>query len=178
MTFQEAVKSESGYEFYIEGGMYYKHLRKYYDIFPERNIRIFWVDDLNEDPVRFIQDVYKFLGVDNSFVPPSVRNRANVARQIRWKSLKVANNYFMNKFHGFLDLTRFYFIKDIAVKIGLQKMIHNIFYKGNVKPFKKPSLDPVTERIMRELFLEDIESLEKLTRRDLSSWKRRDDTSS
>jgi hypothetical protein len=171
-TFQEALKKKDGYDFYIDRGMYYKHLKKYYDIFPKENIGVFWVDDLKKDPVRFIQDVYKFLGVDSNFVPPSVRKRANTAREVRWKFLKMTVDYTVDKFYVFLKFTRFHFIKDLSIKIGLQKLIFYIFYEVNVRPFKKPPLDPLTEIMLRRLFLEDIENLEKLTGRDLSPWKR------
>jgi hypothetical protein len=170
-TFKEAIKKEVSYEHYIDDGMYYKHLKKYYDVFPKENIGVFFMDDLEKDPVKFIQNVYKFLGVDSNFVPPSVKKRANSAREVRWKFLRSAMHYSVDRFYAFLNFTRFYSIKDIAIRIGLQNMIYRISCKVNVTSFKKPLLDPITEEKLRKLFLADIANLEKLTGRDLSSWK-------
>jgi hypothetical protein len=81
-------------------------------------------------------------------------------------------HYSVDRFYAFLNFTRFYFIKDIAIRIGLQNMIYHISCKFDVRSSKKPSLDPITEKMLRKLFLEDIANLEKLIGRDLSSWKK------
>jgi len=174
-TFEEAIKNN--YEAYIDGGMYYRHLRKYYDIFPKENIGIFWVDDLEKDPVRFIQSVYGFLGVDNSFIPPSARRRTNAAREIRSQFLNRTIDSLVYTFYKFLKFTRLHFLRDVVIGIGLQKGFNYILLKVNVKSFDKPLLDPTTEEMLRKLYLEDIRNLEKLTTRDLSAWKRGADSS-
>jgi len=172
-SFEKALKNKDGYENYIDGGMYYKHLKKYYDIFPKENIGVFFMDDLKKDPVKFIQDIYKFLGVDHSFVPPSIRKKENESSEAKWKFLSHAIDYVVDRFYALLKITHLYFVKDMAIKLGLQRLIYFIFYKVNVRSFKRPPINPMTEKKLRDLFLADIECLEKLTSRDLSSWKER-----
>ncbi|GBE17275.1 sulfotransferase domain protein [bacterium BMS3Abin15] len=170
-TFEEALNDKSSYELYIDRGMYYRHLKKYYDYFPRENIGVFFVDDLKKDATSFIQSVYSFLGVDDRHVPESVNKRANAAREVRLKFVRRFTDYAVDKFYLFIKYTRLHFIKNMVIKLGLQKLIYHIFYKVNVSSFQKPPIDSKTERKLRNIFREDIENLEKLLQRDLNTWK-------
>jgi len=170
-AFEEALKKPDSYELYVNRGMYYKHLKRYFDTFPRENIGVFFIDDLKISRVKFIQKIYEFLGADDNFLPPSINQRDNAAREVRSKFISKAINYLVNLFYAFIKFTRLFIIKDIVVKIGLQKFIYYFAYKINVKSFQKPPLNPETEKKLRRLFLEDINQLEKLVGRDLSSWK-------
>lgn len=48
---------------------YHDLLKRYYDTFPRERIHIFLTGELKRDPVRVVQDVYRFIGVDPGFTP-------------------------------------------------------------------------------------------------------------
>lgn len=50
-------------------GRYHEMLSRYYEAFPTDRIRVFLFDDLKRDPVGVVHDLYRFLGVDDGFVP-------------------------------------------------------------------------------------------------------------
>jgi hypothetical protein len=50
-------------------GKYYSQLRRYYDAFPREQIHVFLFDDMKKDTLGTVQEVYRFLGVDPTFVP-------------------------------------------------------------------------------------------------------------
>ncbi len=50
-------------------GRYHEQLMRYYEAFPREQIRVLVFDDLRRHPQAFTRDVYRFLGVDDSFVP-------------------------------------------------------------------------------------------------------------
>jgi len=50
-------------------GRYHEQLSRYFDAFPRDQILVVLFDDLKRDPLRFMQDVYRFLNVDPTFVP-------------------------------------------------------------------------------------------------------------
>jgi hypothetical protein len=54
---------------WMQIGRYHEQLRRYYDAFPPEQIRVLLFDDLRQDPRRYMEEVYRFLQVDPSFVP-------------------------------------------------------------------------------------------------------------
>ncbi|HEY7480357.1 MAG TPA: sulfotransferase [Gemmatimonadales bacterium] len=48
---------------------YAPQLERYYDAFPRQQILVVLFDDLRRNPRQFIQEVYRFLGVDPAFMP-------------------------------------------------------------------------------------------------------------
>jgi sulfotransferase family protein len=50
-------------------GRYYDQLKRYFDLFPREQIQVFLFDDLKREPLKTVQGVYRFLGVDPGFVP-------------------------------------------------------------------------------------------------------------
>jgi hypothetical protein len=170
-SFEEALNDKISYELYINRGMYYKHLKRYYDIFPRQNIGVFLIDDLKKDPVKFMQKVYDFLQVDANFIAPSCSRKENTARVVKFIWVRKVMEWLVYRFYDFLRLTRLYIIKDLAIKLGLQKFIYYTYNQINVESFKKPPINPETEKRLREIFREDINNLEKLINRDLGNWK-------
>jgi hypothetical protein len=50
-------------------GRYHEQLSRYFDAFPRDQMCVVLFDDLKRNPLRFIQEVYRFLNVDPAFVP-------------------------------------------------------------------------------------------------------------
>lgn len=54
---------------WMQLGRYREQLQRYYTAFPEAQIHIFLFDDLRRDLLGTVQAIYRFVGVEPSFVP-------------------------------------------------------------------------------------------------------------
>jgi len=68
---------EAGNDGDIHYYRYYEPVRRYLELFGRDRVKVFLFDDLVSEPQRTVQDVYSFLGVDPSYVPPDIEKRVN-----------------------------------------------------------------------------------------------------
>lgn len=61
--------------------MYGEQLERYYATFNPDQIKVFLYEDLVQQPVHVLQECYRFLGVDDSFVP-DMTIRPNVTTHV------------------------------------------------------------------------------------------------
>jgi len=54
---------------WMQIGMYYQQLKRYYEAFPRDRIQVVLFEDLRQNPREFVTQVYRFLEVDPSFYP-------------------------------------------------------------------------------------------------------------
>jgi hypothetical protein len=123
--------------------------------FGKDNVLILLFDELVKGPVKAAQKVFRFLGVDDSFVPQvEVHNPAGQILNIPrfWEDAGL-----------FQKTASFVFSKNPIRKIP--HLLRNI---GRRRP--KP-IDAETARRLKERFYDDICSLEQLIGKDLSAWK-------
>jgi len=121
-------------------------------------VRIYLHEDLDSDSLGVMRDLYAFLGVDESFVP-DVRRRYNPSGLPRYRSLQ-----------GFLtSSTVARRLARTVVPATHRKRMYDAVFQRNLR---RPPLD---ERLRGELvagFRDDVEALQGLIGRDLSSWLR------
>ena len=63
---------------YKSKGYYAEQLEQYFNLFPKENIKVVLFEDLVKNPIRITQEVFKFLNIDNSFIPDTSK-KANVS---------------------------------------------------------------------------------------------------
>lgn len=71
-------------------GLYWKHLSKYRDAFPDEQILVIFLEDFASRPGRELSRVYRHIGVDPSFVPDDPDRERNAASDYREDSLLAA----------------------------------------------------------------------------------------
>ena len=148
-------KSRLFYQQYIELGLYYEQVKRYLNIFGKEQVKIYLQEDLRAKGNNVITDLYAFLGVDETYRPDMARQHNTFSMP---KKNMIGNLYTSN------------FMRVLVRNIVPDKL-KNIM-KGFVFDNKpKPVLPPETKRKLQELYLGDIEKLEKLIDRDLSAWK-------
>lgn len=54
---------------YVVRGEYYRILKPFYELFPTRQIRVFFFKTLRDQPEVIVRDVCKFLEIDDTFMP-------------------------------------------------------------------------------------------------------------
>lgn len=79
---------------YVTGGEYGRILSQYLDHFPRQQLLILLTHNLNTQPQKTVAEVFRFLAVDASFVPPNLdqRYREGASRRLvpglQYRSLK------------------------------------------------------------------------------------------
>jgi hypothetical protein len=149
----------------LEACCYAKHVRAWQDQFGRENVLVIFYDDFKSNPQGYIDSVCKFIGiplinltrsqVGTHRVNSTVARRAPRSRRLAQAALRL---------HFWLQGKKFTTIHHLWQKSPLWE-----FCVGGGKPYGP--LPAETEARFREYFQSDIEALESLTRRDLSSWK-------
>jgi hypothetical protein len=145
--------------YYFHRGRYYPQVKRYLETFGMQNVKIFLFDELAADPVRVVQEAYRFLGVDDSFIPViKVHNPAGGILNIPrfWEDTGL-----------FLKTFQFVFSRNLIKKIP--HLLRNL---GQKPP---PPMNPATAQGLRQKFQDDICRLEDLIGKDLSAWKNESD---
>ena len=145
---------------YIGRGLYYDQLERYFGTFPREQIRVYLYEDLSDAPIRTVQDAFRFLEVDDSFVP-DVSLRRNVSGNPKYKALDGL-------------LRRQSRIKHAAkvhlparMRWRLSKAFDDLKTRNLVDP---PPLRSEVRRQLILVFREDILKVQELIHRDLSGW--------
>lgn len=141
---------------YKECGFYYIQLKRYFDIFPSEQIKVYLYEDLKADSLCFIQDVYRFLGVDDSFIPNFPHQNRSYIPKNKWL------NYLLVRNNPLKSIFKFLLPKQVT---------HNL--ASRIKSFNvdlEKELTAKTRQELIELYREDISKLETLIQIDLSSW--------
>lgn len=150
----------------IQEGFYYKHLSRFYDVFPNGNIKVLLYDDLRKNPEYLFKEIFRFLGVDESFNPPSdtTYNRSGIIKNKAVNKIIGYNNPI------FTSLKKVFPKYYDSMKKNPKAM--KILDQIRSKNLEKPKLDPeLNQRIINEIYLEDLNQLEHLIEKDLSGWK-------
>jgi hypothetical protein len=155
---QEEARIQSGWEglfHYQQKGLYYRQLRRYFDKFDEGQIRVYLQDDLNDDPIHVMKNIFRFLSVDDEF-SPDVSVRHNVSGIPKYKVLHTLVT----------ELNRPSLKKLLPVGLvhRLREPIRNRILT------KAPQLPLEARRDLIEVYREDIYNLQNLIQRDLSDW--------
>src|SRR5690606_31306508 len=62
---------------YVEQGLYGKHLASWLQHFPREQVYVALMDDIRAEPQRVAREVFRFLGVDDTFESSAVARRFN-----------------------------------------------------------------------------------------------------
>ncbi len=140
---------------WMEISRYYGQLKRYYDAFPREQICVFLFDDLRKDPLRVVQDVYRFLGVDPTFAP-DLDTPHNVGG--------MPENMFLERVVMSKGIVR-------AIKPYIPQRAANWVRNlrtRNMRP--APPLPDSLRRQLNESFRDDIARTSNLIGRSLSHW--------
>jgi hypothetical protein len=155
----------SGY-FYRRRGFYFEQLKPYYQQFSRSQIRVYLFDDLCSDPMGVLRDIFRFLGVDETFVPDTTKkyNPSNgVVLQPKWRPI----NHLFNRPNSF---------KSLAKRILPDMLFHSIkliLTKRQIAGatlLQFPPLSIETRKQLQNDYKNDIIKLQDLIGRDLSHW--------
>ncbi|KXB08192.1 hypothetical protein AKJ56_01690 [candidate division MSBL1 archaeon SCGC-AAA382N08] len=173
--FDEAIEEMK--EAYVKPSKYYTCLKEYLDRFPREDIFIMIYDDIEEDPIGFIQQIYEFLEVDDDFEPEAATERMNVVKKgtlQRKRYLKFIwslENFVRRHKSNFLIKPFYNLFRYRAFKVWGKVRQLGVKKNKDLPRQERPPMKPETKKRLRKTFRPEIEKIEDLVNKDLSSWK-------
>jgi hypothetical protein len=140
---------------YIESSLYFDAVERYLNTFGD-NVKIMFYEDLRDNPRNFMKELFKFLGVDESF-EPDLSRRDNTAAVPRNKLVR-------SLFHNM----KFRKMAKKAVPVGIRKGLRSCL----LKPVEKISISDMTRKYLSQFFVDDTMKIQRLINKDLSVWSK------
>jgi hypothetical protein len=147
---------------YRSRGFYYAQLRRYYRVFGWERVGIWLYEDLRKDPVGVAQGIFRFLGVDDTFVP-NTSSKHNVSGVPKGETARATIRAMDTLASAFLET----FTSESKIYPLLSKVRHRVQSRIVTKP---PALDSKTRAELTDSYREDILKLQELIGKDLSAW--------
>jgi hypothetical protein len=140
---------------FLEDGFYWRHLQRWFDLFPKEQVHILLYDDVLADAEAELARVADFLALtDVTPVAPEVRRNDSKARMLPLGVRRAVAP-----------------LKPIAAPFrsnGWFKQLHGAL----AKPVPYPPLEPDLRARLQDVYRRDVEQLGAVLGRDLSGWIR------
>jgi hypothetical protein len=164
LNFSDALAAEeqriadgySHYWHYRQRGFYAAQLRPYFDLFKREQLRIYLYEDYLSDPVELLRDIFRFLKVDDTFVPDM---------SVRHNESKIPRNRALQVF-----LTQPRVSKNLVKRFVPVRWTRRIGDRLRRQNLTKPPFPLETRRHLIDVYREDIRELQDMLGRDLSHW--------
>ncbi|MTJ12500.1 sulfotransferase domain-containing protein [Anabaena sp. UHCC 0187] len=163
--FHEALKAEKdriekNYWFrwyYKQRGFYFTQLKRYFDLFDKEQIKIYLHEDLKSDSLGVVQDIFQFIGVDDTFIPNTEQkhNVTYVPKNITLNNLIKPSHPISSRLRSLLPSSLRQSIKSQLINFNRKKVT--------------PLLPEIRKQLIEE-YREDILQLQDLIGKDLSKW--------
>lgn len=143
---------------YTEAGKFTTHVRRFLDTFGPSRVLCLLLEDVTAKPAETYKKTLAFLEVDDTFTPSafSVHNEAVLVRN-PWLHKQLASARAQVRRGTF------------RYKRQLQQLLW-VLMMANLKNGRPPALEPRTRALLLETFRRDVQELQVLLGRDLSSW--------
>jgi hypothetical protein len=142
---------------YRQKGFYYGQLKRYFEAFGRDQVKVYLYEDLKGDPLGMLQDTFRYLAVDDAFVP-DMSLRHNISGVPKNRAL----HSFLRRPHPVKSAAKLFVPEGVRVRLVTSLRNRNLS--------RPPRLSPeVRGRLVGE-YREDILRLEELIQRDLSGW--------
>ncbi len=142
---------------YKHRGLYYIQLKRYYEAFEKNQIKVYLYEDLKNNPLGMLKDMFGFLEIDDTFTPDiseKVRQAAPIPKNKALES-------FLSQPHPLKSI-----LSPLLPTSFREKLVNKIRYLNR----GKPKLSPAVRKQLIEFYREDILQLQDLIDRDLSQW--------
>lgn len=138
---------------WIKGNYYWSELNRFFECFARNQILVVIFDDLAQQPAVMAKQLYRFIGVDDSFEPNlQPQNTGGIPRN---PQLYAAMTY----------------SKDRLKQIGsIPPAVRRLWARIRTQSLRTEKLDPLLKRKVLEVCADDIARTASLIQRDLSIW--------
>ncbi len=137
---------------YIRQGFYYAELKPFFEIFARDQIKILLYEDLCKNSLSFMQDLFRYIEVDDQFIPDMSK---------RGRDSALPKNAVLNRLLS----------KQNLLTKALTNLIPNSITNKLIKQNSyKPKLSDKDRSQLVQIYREDILQLQELLELDLSAW--------
>jgi hypothetical protein len=158
----------------LEPAYYAKHLERWLHHFDSSQLLVVLYDDICTRPREVLNTVYAFLGVDSTFIPPTLHHCGASVRHGTSPRTPL-----LGRLHAILydQLSRqvYYRCKQLVgtrTAVYLKEMLRiRDLMEGLFLQPGYPEMRPQTRALLRDRFADDIQNLQRLTGHDLSHWQ-------
>ena len=134
---------------YTQEGFYYAQLKRYLERFDQSQIRVYLYENFSANPFDVIQDILRFLAVDESFIPDM---------SIRYNVSGIPKNHMLHTFLSKKNPVKM-ILKSFLPR-GSRRRIRNNLMNRNLE---KSPLSSELRRQLIDLYREDILKLQELS---------------
>lgn len=146
----------------LSDNLYWTLLSRFLDYFDQRQLFVFFFDDLQADSIRFVKNVYCAIGVDDEYIPNVVTQRVNVGAEARLAGTSQLFRFMADS----MRLARLHVLLD-ALKRNV--WLGNLAYR-KLDNSERSILTPDLRQRLSEMYQPEIVHLAEFTGRDLSGW--------
>ena len=141
---------------YADFARYGLQLRRYLDLFPRSQVRLYRYERFVRDPLGVVQDIFRFIGVAPEFVPDVSRraNEGGIPRHPRLQSLVMRPNVASR-------------LAGAVLPHRTRRWLRDRISRANAD---RPEMPPGARARLVAALREDILALQEMLREDLSGW--------
>jgi hypothetical protein len=138
---------------FLEIGLYSQQVKRYLDLFPHENVRIYWYEEVWPQQGRLLADLFAFLDVDATFCPDTTR-KSHKRRAPR-----------IPRAHHFFKKHRLWYPLKALIPGSLQPHVQKLLFRSD-----SLTMEAGDRQYLVDYYRKDIGKLESLLGRDLSGW--------
>jgi Sulfotransferase domain len=131
---------------YFSSGLYYKQVKRYYDIFEKENILVIEYSDFRNNYEDKLKSIFEFLKVKNVSIPRTL----NINKSKRVKFIKL--QYWVRK----ISMSKFR-------NRPIVKRLISFNFKYNISNKAPKKMSKATRELLKKKYVDDINSLSRLT---------------
>jgi len=145
---------------------YVRYLKRYLAVFPQSALCVVLYNEIYQQPVQVLEEVFGFLAIATNFRPSTLQKRVNERSLIRSTILRNIISDTSGMLNSSTATRR---LKNVLVQEGVLHMVERI-QTWNRRPDDIPSIHPDTRTRLLAHYAEDNHKLSVLLGRDLSHW--------
>jgi hypothetical protein len=156
--YESRVKLHGRSNMYVELGMYYEQVKRYFDIFGREQVKVIIFEEFVQHPVQTVNEVLAFLGV--KYTVRAIREQYN-AYSVPRGPLALWIFSFFRRLPA--KNIRFFKIATLLPHSLIESLLEKMLFKRN----QKPKIEPKAIKFLQEIYHDDVIRLESLLGRSL-----------
>lgn len=158
----------------LEKGLYSGYVSRLFSLFPREQVLILLYDDICRNPRESLKAAYRFLGVDETFIPSVIDTRRNITA-VKGVRIGWYDRLFKKTRKRILKSALGKHVAPVLRSLGLPKVGWYIYRKNKMPDNKRVAAEKTISeeaaRALADYYNADIKYLEGLIGRDLSAWR-------
>tara|TARA_A100001037_G_scaffold76055_1_gene68196 strand:+ start:10079 stop:10924 length:846 start_codon:yes stop_codon:yes gene_type:complete len=161
LSFETALATNPTYR---EQGLYFRHLSRWLEVFRQDQVHITLMEDIRKDPDHVARSLYRFLGVNEDYVPQDLHEKRNESYVARSR----ATHRVMRGLSRTIRSVGGETVWRSLGGAGFRRLYRNL----NHRPVTDlvPDPNPATLAELRAFYATDLGQLGALLQRDVTNW--------